>query len=40
MLDVSQGGLVIDEVKNFLMNSEKSPEEEISDIFDYIDYDN
>lgn len=39
MLHVDKGGLVIDEVKKFLMDSEKTPEEEIDDIFDYIDYD-
>lgn len=39
MLHVSQGGLVIEEVKKFLMESEKTSEEEIADIFDYIDYD-
>ena len=39
MLDVSQGGLVIEEVMKFLKESEMTPEEEIEDIFEYIDYD-
>lgn len=39
LLHVNKGGLVIDEVKDFLLKSEKTPIEELDDIFDYIDYD-
>lgn len=39
LLHVSKGGLVIGEVKEFLLKSENSPKEELDDIFDYIDYD-
>ena len=39
MVHMKEGGLNVDELSEFLMNSERTYEEEFSDIFNYIDYD-
>ncbi len=39
MVNLKEGGLNVEELKEYLMNSERTYEEEINDIFNYIDYD-
>ena len=39
MVHMKEGGLNVDELSEFLVNSERTYEQEVSDIFNYIDYD-
>lgn len=39
MLDLGKGGIPVDSIKEMLLNMDKSENERLREIFNYIDYD-
>ena len=39
MLDLNKGGIPIESIKDMLLNLDKSEDERLKEIFNYIDYD-